>query len=334
MKTLYVSGDQEEQAYVAKRLAGHELVFLDGTLQDAPWEGAGVECLCVFVSSQVGRAELDKLPDVRFIATRSTGYDHIDLSLARERGIAVATVPSYGEHTVAEYAFALLLALSRKVLSAHERVMEGAFSSEGLTGFDLYGRTIGVIGTGKIGKNVVRIAKGFGMDVLAFDLHPDDSFASEVGCTYHALPDVLARADIISLHLPATADTHHILNIDIVSKMKRGVVVINTARGSLVETDALVYGLREGIIAAAGLDVLDEEGSLDDEMKLLASGHPKADELKTLLLNHYLIEHPRVLITPHNAFNTTEALRRILDVTVENITGFAAGDLRNVVVGD
>lgn len=317
---------------MAEKLASHEVVFHPGSLQDGDWSGEGVECLSVFVTSKVGKEEFDRLPDLKFITTRSTGYDHISLEEANKRGVKVGFVPAYGEHTVAEFVFALLLVLFRKMFEAHELVVkEGGFSSEGLSGRDLAGKTIGVLGTGKIGKNVIRIAKGFGMKVVAFDVYPDQKFAEEVGCTYMSLEEALAVSDIITLHLPETEETHHILNKEMVEKMKRGMTIINTARGSLIETEALVWGLKEEIILAAGLDVLDEEGYVADEMRLLGSQHPKHEELKTLLLNHYLIDHPRVIITPHNAFNTVEALERILDTTVDNIYAFAQGKPVNLV---
>ena len=331
MKILYTYETEEEKTYMAEKLSAHEIIFHAGSLQDGDWSGDGITCLCVFVNSVIGKAELDKLPDVKYIATRSTGYDHIDMKLVHDGGITVSSVPSYGEHTVAEYTFALLLVLSRNMFPAHERVMQGSFSSEGLSGFDLYGKTIGVLGTGKIGKNVIKIAQGFGMTVTAFDLYPDQGFAKENNFEYKSLEELLAIADIISLHLPESKETHHIIHKDVVNKMKKGMIVINTARGSLIETNALVWGLQEGIISAAGLDVLDEEGYVADEMRLLGSKHPKEDELKTLLLNHYLIDHPHVIITPHNAFNTREALQRILDVTVENIQGFVSGSFLNTV---
>ena len=335
MKILYTYETEQEKSYIAEKLSMHDVVFHAGSLQDNPptggWSGEDIECLCIFVNSTIGNAECEQFPDLKYIATRSTGFDHIDMKCAHERSIVVSSVPSYGEHTVAEYAFALLLTLSRNMSAASKRVQEGSFSSEGLSGFDLYGKTIGVLGTGKIGKNVIKIARGFGMTVTAFDLYPDQGFAKENNFAYTSLEEVISHADIISLHLPQTTDTEHIIDKVMISKMKKGSIIINTARGSLIDTAALVWGLKEGIIAGAGLDVLDEEGYVADEMKLLSHDSPDPDELKTLLLNHYLIDHPHVVITPHNAFNTREALQRILDVTVENIQRFTSGSFLNVV---
>jgi D-lactate dehydrogenase len=273
-----------------------------------------------------------RLPKLQLIATRSTGYDHIDVLAAKARNITVSTVPAYGVHTVSEFAFALLLTLSRNILPANERVVEdGSFSSEGLTGFDLAGKTLGVLGTGRIGKNLIRIAKGFSMNVIAYDVHEDTAACDELGYTYVPLEKLWAESDIISLHLPESVETNGLINKDAISKMKRGVVIINTARGTLVDTEALVWGLEEKIIAAAGLDVLAEERYVADEVRLLSEGAPSADSLKTLALNHYLIDHPRVLITPHMAFNTKEALLRILDTTVDTIESFTRGEKKNTV---
>jgi D-lactate dehydrogenase len=332
MKTLFVYRSEQEREYVQESLRGHEVVFVPGPLSEHTWDGTGIECVSVFVTSPIGEAELAKLPDLKLIATRSTGYDHIAVPLARSRGIVVTNVPSYGEHTVSEFAFALLLALTRNMIKANEQVVEdGSFSAEGLTGFDLNGKTLGVLGTGRIGKNMLRIGRGFGMRLVAFDAYPDAQFAAEVGVTYASLTEVLAQADVLSLHLPELPETHHIINKDAVSAMKRGAILINTARGALIDTEALVWGLKEGIIAAAGLDVLDEEGYVADEMRLLGDAHPKAESLKTLLFNHYLIDHPNVIITPHMAFNTREALQRILDTTIDTIDAFARGEIKNAV---
>lgn len=332
MKILYSYRAEEERASAAERLSDHDIVFHQGSLQDKEWSGGGVECLRVFVDSQVGKEEFNRLPDLKLIATSSTGFDHIDTTLARERAVAVATVPSYGEHTVAEFAFALLLMLSRNMFFARERVVrDGSFSPEGLTGFDLFGKTIGIVGTGRIGKNAIRIAKGFSMNILAFDAYPDSQLAQELGFKYVSLDELLKNVNIVSLHLPENKDTHYIINKERVEKMKRGMVFINTARGSLVDTRALVWGLEQNIISAAGIDVLSEEGNVADEMRLIGKEHPNTDSLKTLLFNHYLIDHPRVIITPHTAFNTKEALQRIFDVTIENIRSFAGGNPQNIL---
>jgi len=317
---------------VARTLSNNEVVFHHGPLQKGDWEGEGIEILSVFVDSKVGAKEFEKLPDLKLIACQSTGYDHIDPKLAREKGVIVSNVPAYGEHTVAEFAFALLLTLSRKMIEANKRVAEdGYFNPDGLDGFDLFGKTIGILGTGRIGKNAIKIAKGFGMNVLAFDAYPDQNFAKEFGFSYKPIEEILQSADIISLHLPGNKDTERIINKERVSQMKKGMVIINTARGSLIDTESLIWGLEQKIISAAGLDVLSEETYIDDEFQLLSNPEAKEENMKTLLMNHYLIDHPRVIITPHTAFNTKESTQRIIDTSIENIEKFAAGSPQNIV---
>ena len=311
MKVIYFAKEEWEKEYVKQRLPGVEFV------QDGD---ADAEVLSVFVNHPVDAAQMDKYPKLKLIATRSTGVDHIDVQEAKKRNISVASVPGYGANTVAEFAFTLILALSRKVCDAHKQVTEtGSFSQKGLTGFDLAGKTIGVVGCGKIGQHTARIAKGFGMQVLVSDAFKNDALAKEIGFTYAELPELLEASDIISLHVPYMKETHHLINMSNIGRIKKGAYLINTARGAVVETAALVKALEDGILAGAGLDVLEEEGDMQDEMHLMAHGHPKQEELEIMLENHYLIDHPRVIITPHIAFDTREAIERILDTTVENI---------------
>ena len=311
MKVIYFAKEEWEKEYVKQRLPGVEFV------QDGD---ADAEVLSVFVNHPVDAAQMDKYPKLKLIATRSTGVDHIDVQEAKKRNISVASVPGYGANTVAEFAFTLILALSRKVCDAHKQVTEtGSFSQKGLTGFDLAGKTIGVVGCGKIGQHTSRIAKGFGMQVLVSDAFKNDALAKEIGFTYAELPELLGASDVISLHVPYMKETHHLINLSNIGQIKKGAYLINTARGAVVETSALVKALEDGILAGAGLDVLEEEGDMQDEMHLLSGPHPKEEELKVVLENHYLIDHPRVIITPHIAFDTREAIERILDTTVENI---------------
>jgi D-lactate dehydrogenase len=290
-----------------------------------------LEGLVVFVNSVVDEAMLDCLPSLKFVMTMSTGYDHIDIAACSTRGIVVCSVPSYGENTVAEQAFALLLALSRKIVQSVEQTKLGHFGVEGLCGFDLKGKTLGVLGTGKIGRNVVRIGLGFGMKVLLFDAYPDKKFAQETGCSYVSLDKLLSSSDIVTLHMPYMKQTHHFLNRSRIGSMKRGAYVINTARGGLVDTSALVWGLKSGKIAGAGLDVLEEENTLKEEAQLTKKHYWKNVNRKVLREDHKLLRMKNVLITPHNAFNTKEALMRIVMTTVENINGFKRKKLVNVV---
>lgn len=333
MKIIYFYNEDWEAEYVKERLTGYEISFLKGITTDYPdMRDEQAKVLSVFVNSPVGKTELDRFPNLKHIAARSTGYDHIDRKEAQARGITVSFVPAYGENTVAEFAVGLLLMVSRKLYECVKKVQEeGLFSQAGLRGFDLKGKTIGILGTGRIGVHMIKMVKGFDMKVIAFDAFPKESLAQELGFTYVSFDDLLAQSDIVSIHLPYMKETHHILNVDNITKMKKGSVLINTARGALVETEALVKGLREGILLGVGLDVLEEEGFVEDETRLLFSEHPNEASLKTTLANHYLIEHPRAIIAPHNAFNTEEAIKRILDTTVENVAAFGNGEAKNIV---
>lgn len=329
-----VTGSAWEEGYVKERLPDEEITFHNDPLsafQELADDEA--EVLCTFIESKIGEEELKRFPALKLIATRSTGFDHIDLVATKARGIAVANVPFYGENTVAEFAFALLLALSRKIIDADERVRDtGTFSHDNLRGFDLAGKTIGVVGYGHIGVHVIRMANGFGMKVLGFDVNRNDELAKTLNFTYATLPELFSASDIVTLHVPYNAQTHHLINHENINSFKKGSYLINTSRGAVVETQALVEALRSGIIAGAALDVLEEEGNMNDEAVLLTAPHPNADAIKIALENHYLIEHPRVIVTPHVAFNTTEAVERILNTTIGNIKNFASGSPANIVV--
>lgn len=337
MKILFFKLEPWEKEYVEKKIhearADAELIFSDGILDKNHISGGeDADGLCVFVDSALDKTALERFTKLKFIATRSTGFDHIDLEYCRAKNITVASVPSYGENTVAEYAFALLLALSRKIYEAYDRIKEtGSFSFAGLRGFDLRGKTLGVLGTGRIGRHTVKIAKGFDMDVVAYDPHPDEKLAQDVGFVYLPLEELLAKSDIVTIHVPYMQETHHLLNEKTIGLMKKGAYLINTSRGGIVDTDALIKALQSGHLGGAGLDVLEEEGVIKDELVFLVAGHPEEHNLKTVLENHALIDMQNVIITPHNAFNTAEALRRILDTTVENILAFLNSQPINVV---
>lgn len=332
MKIHYFSGEEWEKEYVKEKLPNESITFHTESFGALPeLTDADATVLCTFIESPIGKAGMERFPKLKLIATRSTGFDHIDLAAAKARGITVANVPFYGENTVAEFTFALLLALSRRIIDADERVREGTFSPAGLRGFDLAGKTIGIIGTGHIGMHIVRMANGFGMKVIGFETHPDVARAKECNFTYATLSELLAQSDIVTLHVPYNTHTHHLINKENIGTMKRGAYLINTARGAVVETDALVAALKSGALAGAALDVLEEEGELADETALLTAPHPNQAVLKIALENHYLISHPRVIVTPHLAFNTQEAVERILDTTIENIQHFAEGAPTNTV---
>lgn len=280
------------------------------------------EILVVFVWSRIDSKVINQLSNLKFIATMSTGFDHIDLKGCRERGIRVSNVPFYGENTVAEHTFALILALSRKLPESTERTKRGDFTLHGLRGFDLKGKTIGIIGLGHIGRKVAEIARGFGMKILASDPNKDLRFAKKFKARYVGLDYLLSLSDVISLHAPHNEATHHLINKGNIQKIKKGALLINTARGGLVDTEALMRALDKKILAGAGLDVLEEECFIKEEKELLTKPFQKTCDLRTVLQGHLLAHDKRVLVTPHNAFNSQEALLRILDTTIENIKGF------------
>ena len=300
-------------------------------LADNADDHATAEAISIFIYSKVDHQVLEAMPDLKLITSRSTGFDHIDLEECERRGIAVCNCPDYGDHTVAEHVFGLLLMISHRLEEAVERTRRGNFSPRGLQGFDLRGKILGVVGTGNIGKETIRIARGFGMTVLAFDVKPDESAASDLEFDYVSMDRLLQSADIISLHVPANQNTQHLIDEEAFAKMKDGVVLINTARGDVVDMKALAKALVEQKVAAAGLDVLPYEPVIREEAELLRSVYEENQDLSSLLANEVLVRMKNVVVTPHSAFNTKEAVQRILDSTVENIQRFVASDPINVV---
>ncbi len=320
-----------EEEYFKAALSNLSLRFYPGPLDEgSAAQAADVPIVSVFIRSKVSRAVLDRLPRLRFIATRSTGVDHIDVEAAKERGVVVSNVPAYGASTVAEFTFGLLLSVSRKIFQAYQRVLHDQVSIEDLMGIELNGKTLGVVGTGRIGMQVVRIGRGFGMEVLAYDVKPQLAMAKELGFQYVPLEELLRRSDVVSLHTPYTPETHHLMDRARFSLMKRGSILLNTARGAVVDTGALMWALDEGILAGAGLDVFEGEELLAEERRLL--DQPGVEEkLRTLLRHHVLLRYPNVVVTPHVAFFSREAVRRVLEITANNIRSFLAGHPQNVV---
>lgn len=312
--------DQFELEFVREPLDGDNV----GHYRDA-------EAVSVFIYSQLEREVLEQLPQLQLVTTRSTGYDHIDCDFAAEQDIAVCNIPAYGDNTVAEHVFALLLALSHRLIEAVDRTRRGDFSPTGLTGFDLEGKTMGIIGTGRIGRHVAKIARGFGMQVVAHDVAPDEELARELGFSYASLEDLLQASDVVTLHVPANDETRHLIGEREFGLMRDGAVLINAARGEVVEVQALVRALGEGGLAGAGLDVLPEEPVIHEEAELLRSVYSKEHDFSTLLANHVLLHLRNVVITPHCAFNTREAVSQILDITRDNLLSFRAGEPQNVV---
>lgn len=337
MKIAFVEmKDVWEREFVKSKVAqSHEVVFFDEPAQDCLKDLREVEVLSVFINSRVDGKHMQLLPNLKCIATRSTGFDHIDLGAAKEKGITVCNVPTYGENTVAEHTFALILSLSRNLRKAYLRTIQNDFSLDGLMGFDLKGKTIGVVGTGHIGLHLIRMATGFGMKVLAFDVK-EQKFLSEImGFEYVPLEELLKKSDIVSLNVPYLPSTKHLINKKTIRLIKKGAVLVNTARGGLIDTDALVMALDEGILSGAGLDVLEEEEFLLEEKRLLQGTAETEDhwrKLQTTLKNHVLLHRENVIYTPHMAFYSREAVQRILDTTVDNIRSFISGNASNPVL--
>jgi D-lactate dehydrogenase len=331
MKIAFLETKAWEEKYLAERLPGQELFFSAEAIGPALFSRLSeFEVLSPFIYSQVDAAALAALPQLRLLATRSTGFEHIDLKACAEGGIVVSNVPGYGENTVAEHTFALMLALSRKIPQSYARVRSGDYSLAGLTGFDLKDKTLGVIGGGRIGLHVIKIARGFGMHVLVYDVRHDTFLAELLGYRYAPADELLAASDVVTLHLPYSPPLLHFMDRQKFAQMKPGALFINTARGRLVDTNALLEALESGQVGGAGLDVVEGEELIQEERQLLDEA-PALEKLEAVVRTHVLFRRENVLFTPHNAFNSQEALRRILDTTAENILNWRDGHPINLV---
>jgi D-lactate dehydrogenase len=348
MNIYFVDPEPSERAYLQTALKDHTLHFLTRT-EDVPKEA---QLVSVFIDAKIDSAFLDSHPALQLVTTRSTTFDHIDLEACARRRITVAYVPSYGNQTVAEHTFALILALARRLREAMESLHLRNFSYEELRGFELRGKTLGVIGAGRIGSEVLRLGHAFGMTCLACDIQPRKNLARRFGFRYVPLPELLRRSDVISLHAPVTPATHHLLDREAFASCRRGVVIINTARGSLIDAEALIAAIDAGIVAGVGLDVLDDERvmrggscrviSTQIVDRLHTAFGPaesrerdstRVNELKSLILNETLLSKPNVIFTPHIAFNSEEAIQCINDTTADNIKAFLLGEPVNVLTG-
>jgi D-lactate dehydrogenase len=329
---IFFEVDEWETEHIKQVFSGAPLLLTANKVQDETNpDFFTAEIISTFIYSELNRQTLEKFPNLKFIATRSTGYDHIDLNYCKEKGIVVANVPSYGAHSVAEQTFALILAISRKIVDAVNRSRKGDFSFEGLRGFDLAGKTLGVIGAGKIGQHVIDLGLCFGMNVLVHTGHPGEN---KERLTYVSLDDLLGQSDIVTLHVPYTKETHHTINRENIKKFKKGSILINTARGALVETLAILEGLETEILQAVGLDVLEEENDLKEERELLTDDYFNTHDIKTELIDHILLNREDVFYTSHNAFNTVEALGQIIHTTADNIKAFSENRQENVVTAE
>jgi len=286
----------------------------------------GFEVVCAFINDELDASVLERLAQggTRLIALRSAGYNHVDLSAAQRLGLDVVRVPAYSPHAVAEHAVALVLALNRRLHRAYNRTRDGDFTLHGLTGFDLYGKCVGVVGTGQIGATFARIMAGFGCRLLACDPYPDPELLA-LGVRYVELEQLLREARVISLHCPLTEQTHHLINARSLAELQPGAMLINTGRGALVDTPALIDALKTGRLGYLGLDVYEEEARLFFEDR---SDLPLQDDVLARLLTF-----PNVIVTAHQAFLTGEALDAIARTTLDNVLAWSVGQPRNLVAG-
>jgi D-lactate dehydrogenase len=297
----------------------HELVFFEARLTaDTAVLATGFPAVCAFVNDQLDEKTLKALAEqeIRLIALRSAGFNHVDLTAATELGLTIVRVPAYSPYAVAEHAIGLILTLNRKIHRAYNRVREGNFSLDGLLGFDLHDKTVGIVGTGKIGVIVAQILKGFGCQLLTYDLYPNPE-CEALGAKYVELPELFAASDIITLHCPLTPETYHLINDQALEQMKPGVMLINTSRGALVDTEAVIGALKSRKIGYLGLDVYEQESDLFFE--------DLSEEVIQDDVFQRLLTFPNVLITGHQAFFTENALKNIAETTLSNITDIEQG---------
>ena len=319
MKVAVFSTKSYDRDFLVELEDRHDLRYIEARLDDvtAPL-AAGSDAVCLFVNDRADGEVMRLLSShgVRFVVLRSAGFNHVDLEVARELGMGVARVPAYSPQAVAEHAVALMLALNRRIHRAYARVREGNFSLEGLLGFDMSSRTVGIVGTGQIGQAIASILAGFGCTLLAHD-PVVNAACLDVGVEYVSLERLFTESDIVTLHCPLNPTTHHLVDGLTISSMKRGVMIINTSRGALIDTPAVIDGLKEGKIGHLGLDVYEEEGDLFFE--------DLSDRVITDDVFSRLLTFPNVIVTGHQAFFTREALSEITRVTGENLDAYARG---------
>lgn len=323
IKIAFFSVPAKEKNYLNRRFdkKKFDLYFFKEGLDSSSSILKEIDVLSVFIYDKVDKKIIDTAKKLKLIATRSTGFNHIDIDYAKKKKISVCNVPYYGENTVAEHTFALILALSRNLHKAYIRSQQSNFSLDGLRGFDLRGKTIGVIGAGSIGVHVMKIAKGFGMKVLAYDIRKNHILEELLDFKYVDLEELLSSSDIITLHCPYNEQTHHMINMNNIHKVKKGALFINTARSGLIEPAALYYAIDSEIFGGAGLDVFEGEELLKEENQMLTK-NVSLENIEALLKRNLLLRRENVIITPHMAFDSHEAIERILETTVENIIAF------------
>lgn len=332
MKIAIFEAEQEYVSTYESSFPDHDLVCFNEPLREHNLELArDAEMLSVFVGSILSAEVVAALPKLRFIATRSTGYNHIDLDACSKNGVKVLNVPSYGEKTVAEHTFALLLAVSRNIHRSYLRVQSGNFAVKDLVGFELADKTIGIIGTGSIGINVIKIAKGFDMKVLAYSRTKKPELEKLYAVEYcQNIEELLARSDVISLHVPYTKDTHHLIGSHNSRFIKKGAVIINTSRGELIDTDELYQLLKNQVISGAGLDVIEGEEHITEDFELISS-NKNPELIRQIYRDREIFKMDNVVYTPHSGFNSKEALDRLIKNSISNMKFVIAGNLSNLV---
>lgn len=335
-KILCFEADSWEQETLTQGLTGHDVTFITEPLssetQLAP-DQLQAEVICTFIYSQLTKEVIEKFPQLKLIVTRSTGFDHIDLKAAKEKGIVVSNVPKYGIHTVSEHTWALLLSMTRKIVPSVEHTKKGNFLLEGLAGVDLFGKTMGVVGTGNIGAVVAEYALAFGMKVVAYNRSPKEELVAK-GVQFVSFEELLGQSDFITFHVPLTPETNHMLNMQNMHLVKKGAFIVNASRGSVIETEALVELLQQKIVRGAALDVLEGECEIHEERELLSEKFLADCDMKTQLLDHQLLLRDDVIVTPHNAFHSEESIKEIIKTSIEDITSFLSGTVVNQVVGE
>lgn len=334
--TIYDASSADEQSLSEKlKSADHHWVYKNEPISEDNLLPES-EVISIFVTSEVTANIMEKLPKLRLVACRSTGFNNVDIKYCENKGITVVNVPSYGEHTVAEYTVGLMLSLTRKLLSASLAVSRGSFSQHDLMGIDLYGKTLGIIGAGKIGQNVASIAKGFGMDVIAYDPYPSEEAAEKLGYKYVELNELLEASDVITIHSPYVGTNKHLINSEAISRMKDGVLIVNTSRGELIDTKAILAALDNKKIGGIALDVFEGEKiiTVDEELMLLRKDNLPGELLEQSIELLALEKMSNVILSPHNAYNTEEAIERINATTANNIIDFLSGNAPNAVKAD
>lgn len=330
MKIYFFGVDDWEKLHLERKLKelniDAEIHFTKEALTESNVElYKDAEIISVFIYSEITKKVIDNMPNLKFIITRSATYEHIDVEYAKEKGILVSYIPGYGNNTVAEFTFAMILALARKLKPMIKNTMENRFTREGLMGIDILGKTIGIIGTGRIGAHVARLAHGFGMNILAYDRSKKPELIEKYGVEYVGLEELLMRSDIVTVHLPYTRSTKYTINKFNIKLMKLDAMLINTSRGAVVEMDAVVEALKEGRLAGGvALDTLEEEIGREEE--LLKRDEVPAIKIEKAAEKYYLLNEDNVILSPHLAYYTKDALERILDLTVEEIALFLKGE--------